>query len=103
MKKLLFLMLIIGFFACDDDAEKTDDLTQTINKEGAIETQLSVEHLDSQYDLMISTSKIWVKNDLYKTIVRRDTIPTLGEMDTQDPTGQTIKAKRDYEFYITVK
>lgn len=96
-------MLIIGFVACDEEAEKTEDLTQNVNKEGAIETQLSVEHLDSQYDVMITTYKVWVKNDLYKTIVQRDTIPTLGEMDAQDPTGQTIKAKRDYEFYITVK
>jgi hypothetical protein len=102
MKKLLFLLFTLSFVACDDE-EKTEDLTQTVNKEGAIETQLSVEHLDNQYDIMIVTSKIWVKNDLFKTIVQRDTVPALGETDTDDGAGNVVKAKRDYEFYITVK
>ena len=107
MKKILLLPSLLFIFACGNEETPKEDLTNNVNKEGAIETELSVEHLDNQYDILTTTYKIWSKNNLYKTIVKRDTLPTLGEMEADAPDNQgnenKVKVKRDYEFYITVK
>jgi hypothetical protein len=105
MKKLLLFATLILVFACEQ--EKKEDLAENVNKEGAIETELSVEHLDNQYDILTTTYKIWANNALTKTIVKRDTLPTLGEFDADSTDDQgnegKVKVKKDYEFYITVK
>lgn len=105
MKKILLFAALISFFACDQ--EEKEDLTNNVNKDGAIETELSVEHLDSQYDILTTTYKIWIKNELTKTIVKRDTLPALGEFDADSADNEgsesKVKVKKDYEFYITVK
>lgn len=105
MKKLLLLVTLISLFACEE--EKKEDLAENVNKEGAIETALSVEHLDNQYDILTTTHKIWSNNTLVKTIVKQDTLPALGEFETDvtDDKGNESRAKvkKDYEFYITVK
>jgi hypothetical protein len=56
---------------------------------------------------MITTHTIWVKNSVYKTVVYRDTLPTLGTENTQaeNEEGDTkvVSVPKDYEIYITVK
>jgi Frog skin active peptide family signal and propeptide len=105
MKKLLLFVALISILACDQ--EKKEDLAENVNKEGAIETELSVEHLDDQYDILTTTYRIWSKNMLTKTIVKRDTLPALGEFEADaadnDGNESKVKVKKDYEFYITVK
>lgn len=101
---MLFLVsLIIG--SCNSK-ESNEDLVEKVNKNSAIETVLSVEHIDTA-DVLITKHKIWKNNKLFKEIIKRDTIPSLGDtlqkVEDKDGKSHEIKAKKDYEFYITVQ
>jgi len=68
---------------------------------------MNVEHLANNLDVIRTTHKIWIKNSLVKTAVHTDTIPSLGtiqeEMTISKDVTKQVSAKKDYEFYITVK
>ena len=101
---LLFfsLMMIMG---CKESEEKEDEV-QNVDKKASVETELSVQHIDSA-DVLITKHKIWKDNKLFKEIIKKDTIPSLGDslQLVEDANGNehNIKVKKDYEFYITVK
>jgi|JI7StandDraft_1071085.scaffolds.fasta_scaffold205485_3 hypothetical protein len=102
MQKITILLFaLLALQSCGE--EEKQDLTQNVNKEGAVETQISIEHIDNQSDVLITTSKIWVKNSLFKEIVNRDTVPSLGDFSETNENGQQVQGKKDYELYITVK
>ena len=92
-------------FSCDE--KKNEDITQTVNKEGSVETAVQVEHLDSTFDILVTTHKIWAKNQEVKTVVYRDTLPSLGmtttDAENQDGDKKIVRVKKDYEIFITVK
>ncbi|KMQ69871.1 hypothetical protein ACM39_02190 [Chryseobacterium sp. FH2] len=105
MKKIKFSILLLGVFgliACD----KKEDEVHDVNKKASIETELSVQHLDST-DILITKHKIWKNNKLFKEIIKRDTIPGLGDTirAVKDEAGHShvANAKKDYEFFITVQ
>lgn len=100
-KLLLALVFAVLLQSCGD--EEKEDVTQTVDKTGAIETVLSTEHVDNQSDVLITTYKIWAKGSLVKEIVRRDTLPSLGDFSETDEDGKKVQGKKDYELYITVK
>jgi hypothetical protein len=99
----LFLMFSLAFvcYACDN--EEKEDVTQTVDKTGAIETVLSTEHIDDANDVLITSYKVWAKGTLVREIVRRDTVPSLGDFSETDEQGKRVQGKKDYELYITVK
>lgn len=104
MKKLLSALLLISlFFSCK---EKNEDIVSEPNKEGSIETVVSVKH-EEGFDILTTTHKVWVKNQLDKTLVKVDTLKSLGltTVEGEDSNGNTekVQVKKDYEFYITVK
>ncbi len=104
MKKLLpVLLLTLLFASCE---RKNEDIVNEPNKDGSIETVVSVKH-EKDFDVLTTTHKIWVKNQLDKTIINVDTLKSLGTTvaEGEDESGNTQKAvvKKDYEFYITVK
>lgn len=105
MKNILFLLLVLFIFsACG--GKKNEDIVKEPNKEGSIETVVNVEHGDG-FDILTTTHKIWVKNKLDKTLIKIDTLTSLGTTlaEGEDEHGNAQKAlvPKDYEFYITVK
>jgi hypothetical protein len=108
MRKIKYKMPIIGMMimlaACED---RNEDITNAVNKSGAIETAIHVAHINSERDEMITTHKIWVKNDVYKTVEYRDTLPSLGtqmtEAENEEGDTRQVTVPKDYEIYITVK
>ncbi|HEY4064459.1 MAG TPA: hypothetical protein VGM30_21280 [Puia sp.] len=98
------LLCLTGLTACDD---KKEDVTDTVNKAGAIETSVSVQHADSTHDVILTTHKVWVNFNEYKTIVHKDTVPALGIGNTvaenADGDTKSVKVPKDYEIFITVK
>ena len=102
--KLLIVLLAISLFACNNENE---DLTNAVNKSGSVETAVHVTHLDSLRDELITTHKVWVKNNVFKTVEYRDTLPALGTENTvgenEDGDTKNVLVKKDYEIYITVK
>lgn len=104
MKNLLPVLLLTCFlFSCK---EQNEDIVTEPNKDGSIETVVSVKHEDG-FDVLTTTHKIWVKNQLDKTLVKIDTLKSLGlttvEGEDRDGYTEKVQVKKDYEFYITVK
>jgi hypothetical protein len=106
MKKLLLIpaimMAALALQGCDNEDE-----TRQVNKEGAIESELTVVHLNDRQDILTTTHKIWVAGKSSQVIVHKDTIPSLGVINTEaenkDGDTKTVSVKKDYEFYVTVK
>lgn len=96
--------LLLMLFSCNNENE---DITQSVNKNGSVESAIQVEHLDSLHDILITTHKVWIKNEQVKTITYRDTLPALGIEHTtaENAEGDTkyVQVKKDYEIFITVK
>lgn len=109
MKPIVLAILgaaaILFLFSCDE--KKSEDITQSVNKEGSIETAVQVEHLDSTHDVLLTTHKIWAQNKEIKTVIYRDTLPSLGvitsEAENADGDKKTVRVKKDYEIFITIK
>ena len=97
---------LLFLFSCDDK-KQNEDITQSVNKNGSVETAVQVEHLDSLHDILITTHKIWAQNQEVKTLIYRDTLPALGIEHTtaENAEGETkdVHVKKDYEIFITVK
>ncbi len=106
MRKILvpIVLLSLAVFSstCDDNKE-----VKEFSKDGAIETIMNVDHLDSLHDIIITTHNVWVKNQLIKKIVSRDTIPNLGltsqVAENNEGNAKIVSLKKEYEIYITVK
>ena len=109
MKPIVLAILgaaaILMLFSCGD--KQNEDLTTTVNKNGAVETSVQVEHLDSAHDVLVTTHKIWAQNREIKTIFYRDTLPSLGQefqtAENQEGDTKNVMVKKDYEIFITVK
>ncbi len=105
--KLTVAIVAITFFAaaCKDEAK--EDVTNDVNKSGSVETAVTVEHADSTHDVLVTKHKVWRNFSEYKTIEYRDTIPALGETNTEaenaDGDKKSVQVKKDYEIFITVK
>ena len=102
--KLLLLFIPLAIVACGD---RNEDITDTVNKNGSVETAVHIAHIDSTHDELITTHKMWVKHNVYKTVEYRDTLPSLGientEAENEDGNTKKVSVRKDYEIYITVK
>ena len=101
---LPLVLISIAIAACGE--KRNEDIVKEPNKEGSIETVVSVKH-DKGFDILTTTHKVWVKNKLDKVLIKVDTLTSLGTTlaEGEDENGHTQKAMvpKDYEFYITVK
>jgi hypothetical protein len=109
MKKYIttsFLLATTIFVSsCEDEEAK--DLVNEVNKNGSIETSVSVNHLDSTHDLLVTKHIVWANGSTAKTIINNDTIPALGTTNTvaenEDGDTKNINVQKAYEIFITVK
>ncbi|MCY0975977.1 hypothetical protein PGH12_13180 [Chryseobacterium wangxinyae] len=108
MRKIQIALLFfvpMSFIACNESETKEDEV-KNVDKKSAIETVLSVKHIDSA-DVLVTKHKIWKNNKLFKEIVKTDTIPSLGDtlqiVEEENGNEHNTKIKKDYEFYITVQ
>ena len=103
---LLLAGLNLVLFSCSDK-EENEDLTNSVNKNGSVESSITVTPLDSGYHILTTRHKVWVHDTVFKTIEYRDTLPSLGNeittAENADGDTKTVNVKKDYEIYITVK
>ena len=103
---ILVFCFTVTLFSCTDKKEN-EDITNTINKNGAVESSILVTPLNDSFDVLTTTHKVWVRDTIYKSIEYRDTVPALGtELKTaenSDGDKQTVPVKKEYEIFITVK
>ena len=101
---LLLASIAFALMACNSENE---DVTNAVNKSGSVETDVHTAHIDSMHDELITKHTIWVKNNVFKTVEYRDTIPALGKINTvaenEDGDTKDVLVEKDYEIYITVK
>lgn len=99
------LISAVVFSSCKE--KQNEDLTTSVNHNGAVETSVTVDHLDSLHDVLVTKHNVWVKGASFKTIEYRDTVPSLGMEHTaaENSNGntKTVDVKKDYEIFITVK
>lgn len=99
-------MIFLTIVSSCNEKEYKEDEVNSIDKNASIETELSVQHIDTA-DVLVTRHKIWKDKKLVKEIIKRDTVPSLGDtlMETEDKDGisHTVNTKKDYEFYITVQ
>jgi hypothetical protein len=104
-KKFLPCLILISL-SCSGDKEN-EDVTTSVNKNGAVETSILVAALDDTTNILTTTHKVWVRDTVYKTIEYRDTLPSLGTAlttaENSDGDKQTVPVKKEYEIYITIK
>lgn len=110
LNKLPFLFgsMIIAvalFTACKK--KDNEDITNTVNKNGSVETSVTVQHLDSTHDVLLTKHTVWVHNSEFKNVEYRDTVPALGmetkEAENSDGDTKKVTVKKDYEIFITIK
>ena len=106
MKKITLIALSLCLVLAVQSCNNNDDLVQTPKRDGSIETILSCEHKEG-FDVLTTTHKIWVKNQMVNVTTRHDTLPSLGQTSVtgEDGDGNTRQAQipKEYEFYITVQ
>jgi len=87
--------------------KQNEDVTNEINKNGSVESDISVQHIDSLHDVLITKHQVWTNSTSSKLIEYRDTIPALGTEHTtaenEDGDKKEVTVKKDYEIFITVK
>ncbi len=108
MKQFFFILLLsTSLVSCDDNTNEDKVETKDISRNGAIESQVTTQHLPDNRDVLITTHKVWKNGVMEREIVHTDTIPSLGTgvLEAADASGNTTQAAgtKDYEFYITVK
>ena len=93
----------LSFFACN---KKNEDVTTAVNKSGAVETAVQILPVDSARQELVTMHKVWVKNNVFKILEYRDTIPALGyqaEVENESGGSENKRVQKEYEIYITVK
>lgn len=103
MYKNIYSIMAVALLLLASCSDEKEDVVEQINKEGAVETKMSVEHIDNQYDVIVTSHKTWVKGNLVKDITHRDTIPALGDFIETNDKGEKVQGKKDYEIYFTAK
>lgn len=103
MKKILLLVGLTGFLM---SCEQNEDIVQTPQKDGSIETSLSTKRVNN-LDILTIEYKVWVKGKIDKKFTKIDTLSSLGttkeEGEDKDGNLKEIVLPKDYEIYITVK
>jgi len=105
-KKITLLFIFSALFIFNYGCKNEDDVKE-LSKNGAVETDISVNHLDSANDVIQTTYNVWVKNAIAKKIIHVDTVPSLGitteEGENSDGDTRPVTLQKDYEVFITVK
>jgi hypothetical protein len=103
----ILIVAVVCLIVYVSSLPSTDDKTQAIDRNGSVETAVSVEHADSTHDVINTSHKVWLHDSVYATLHYRDTIPALDSVTTEgeDNTGNTksLRVKKDYQIFITVK
>ena len=87
----VLIITIVCLIAYASSVPSTDDKTQTVDRNGSIETGVSILHADSTHDVLLTNHKVWLHDSIYTTITYRDTIPALDSI------------RKDYQIFITLK
>ena len=87
----VLIITIVCLIAYTASLSSNDDKTQSVDRNGSIETGVSVVHADSTHDVILTSHKVWLHDSVYTIRSYRDTIPALDSI------------QKDYQIFITLK
>ncbi|MBL0145435.1 MAG: hypothetical protein IPP48_06410 [Chitinophagaceae bacterium] len=98
MKKILLIPLFtLLLFSCTNDSNE-EDIVKDVPKDGAIESDIKVEHLNDSLDILITQYKIWKNGISIKNGATSDTIPSLGFKDVYDENNNKKQLRETMTF-----
>jgi hypothetical protein len=101
MKKSVLAVCIASIvMACNSEKE---DLVQEVPKNGTIESNVTVTHLDANFDVLQTTYKVNKSGYQSQFITHTDTIPSLGTKLMEDENQNHQIIQEDYDIFITIK
>jgi type IV pilus biogenesis protein CpaD/CtpE len=100
-KSVIVLATLFSLAACSNEEE--NDIVNAVPNDGAIETEVSVAHLNDSLDVLLTKHKVNISATKSKLIEVRDTIPALGNTVVQDEEGNDKTVKKAYDVFITIK
>jgi hypothetical protein len=87
----ILIVTIVCLIIYAASLSSNDDKTQSVDRNGSIETGVSVVHADSTHDVILTSHKVWLHDSVYTIRSYRDTIPALDSI------------QKDYQIFITLK
>ncbi len=97
------MLLVFATLLTACGKKDNEDIVNEVPKDGSIETNIGVEHLNDSLDILVTNYKIYKNSNTNKVIVKRDTIPALGTTKVKDDKDQEQIIKKDYNIFITIK
>ena len=102
--KYLFFLFFATFLisACSTN----EPPVATLKKDKTIEVTFETQKLGDSAVLLLTHQNVYVKGNLIKTQIKRDTLPALGDsLQTveENDVEKTVKLPKEYEFFVTVK
>lgn len=103
--RLLLVAAPLLLLSCSE--EENEDITNTVNRNGAVESSIEVLPLNNDAQVLLTKHKVWVSDSVFKIIEYRDTLPGLGTQiaaaENNEGDQQYVPVSKDYEIFITVK
>jgi hypothetical protein len=87
----ILIITVVCLIAYTASLSSSEDNTQSLDRNGSIETGVSVVHADSAHDVILTNHRVWLHDSVYKLISYRDTVPALDSI------------RKDYQIFITLK
>lgn len=105
LSKMGLVLLAVFALSCNND--DNEDLTQTVNKNAAVESAISVTPITDGRQVLTTSHRVWLQGNTYKTVEYHDTLPALGTTfataENSNGDTQTVPVSKEYEIYITVR
>jgi hypothetical protein len=102
MRNFLLLMMVLTIASCSDKETAVTNL----KKEKTIEVTFQTQRLGDTTVLLLTYQHVYLKGNLVKTMVKRDTLPSPGDSIQNlevDGNEKTVRMPKEYEFFVTVK
>lgn len=102
MKKILLSISVILITACSGK----EPAVVNLKKDKAIEVTFQTQRLGDTAVLLLTYQNVYLKGNLVKTMVKRDTLPSPGDSIQNvevDGNDKTVRMPKEYEFFVTVK
>ena len=105
--KLFYALAIVLAMVSCSSSNTNEDKVRSLDKDGSLETIMSVDHLNDSLDILKIHTHVWVKGELHKTNLKIDTIPALGmtrdTVRTNDDQDSIVDLKKKYQVFFTMQ
>lgn len=103
MRNFLALLCTISLvYGCSSK----EPAVASLKKDKTIEVTFETQRLGDTSVVLLTHQNVYIKGNLVKTVLKRDTLPALGDsIQTVEEDGneKQVRLPKEYEFFVTVK